>query len=397
EVIGKNMHYEPAARETEVYYTSSGGANLEVEKAQLQPFIEQICGEGTPIQIIQPADRESKGYECGVYLVKYLAEILETGFLELKRTYKRRKILTMPKYTTDYLYNEFSGLAGMRTDSKYANDAGFEKLESLDGEKIKAELNKCTSQGEYESKKADYIRKANEISSGLRARTGHSSSMFGVCIIWADQAMSPYIENKMQDGRRMLENLKSQLGMEKYQHIEELRILKLEQKKIEARMQENKRKAMNEKDPTKRAKFLQLIDEDSKKLEENLRKQNAIPTSPIKFNASKYVSEMIEGMKKAIERNNKGGSGSGGGEGDPDKPRKPKKPDDSSDDDDDKKGDGNNNDDDNKRPPRKKKQSEQNNQQMLLIAIAVIVVLFLLMNQKDPDRPRYRDYDEYAY
>ncbi|CAJ0761773.1 12793_t:CDS:2 [Entrophospora sp. SA101] len=81
------MHYEPAARETEVYYTSSGGADLEVEKAQLQPFIEQICGEGTPIQIIQPTDRKSKGYDCGIYLVKYIEEILESGALELKRQY----------------------------------------------------------------------------------------------------------------------------------------------------------------------------------------------------------------------------------------------------------------------------------------------------------------------
>ena len=84
-----NMVYCPGAEELvkEVYYTSSGGANLEVEKAQLQPFIEQICGEGIPIKIIQPADRESKGYDCGVYLVKYLAEILESGNLELKRQY----------------------------------------------------------------------------------------------------------------------------------------------------------------------------------------------------------------------------------------------------------------------------------------------------------------------
>ena len=70
-----------------VFYTSSGGVSLESEKTQLQPFIDQICGENTPIQIIQPADRESGGYECGVYLVKYIEELLETGNLELKRQY----------------------------------------------------------------------------------------------------------------------------------------------------------------------------------------------------------------------------------------------------------------------------------------------------------------------
>ena len=88
-----NVIYCPAAEELvrEVYYTSSGGANLEVEKTQIQPFIEQICGEGTLIHIIQPTDRESKGYECGVYLVKYIEEILASGALELKREYSREE------------------------------------------------------------------------------------------------------------------------------------------------------------------------------------------------------------------------------------------------------------------------------------------------------------------
>jgi len=70
----------------QVYYTSSGGSSLEEEKSQLQPFINQICRE-TPINIIQPADRQSHGHECGVYLVFYLQEILETNKLVLNRTY----------------------------------------------------------------------------------------------------------------------------------------------------------------------------------------------------------------------------------------------------------------------------------------------------------------------
>jgi hypothetical protein len=72
---------------TKVYYTSSGGGNLATEKKQLQPFINQLVGENTPITIITPKDRNSKGYECGVYLCFYLREILETGKLELKRIY----------------------------------------------------------------------------------------------------------------------------------------------------------------------------------------------------------------------------------------------------------------------------------------------------------------------
>ena len=72
---------------TKVFYTSSGGVNLETEKQQLQPFINQLIGENTPITIIHPKDRNSQGYECGVYLAFYIQEILETGKLELHRSY----------------------------------------------------------------------------------------------------------------------------------------------------------------------------------------------------------------------------------------------------------------------------------------------------------------------
>jgi hypothetical protein len=57
------------------------------------------------------------------------------------------------------------------------------KLESLDSESINNELNKCLSQSEHDSKKQNYIRKANEVSSQLQVRTGYSSSMFGICCI----------------------------------------------------------------------------------------------------------------------------------------------------------------------------------------------------------------------
>ena len=75
------------AENKQVYYTSSGGMDLEDEKKQLRPLVEQIGGVGTEIKVIYPADRKSKGYECGVYVVFYIEEILERGKLELKRSY----------------------------------------------------------------------------------------------------------------------------------------------------------------------------------------------------------------------------------------------------------------------------------------------------------------------
>src|SRR5688572_25179314 len=109
--------------------------------------------------------------------------------------------------------------------------------------------------------------------------------------------MSTHIESKLAECRREIETLKNQLGGEKYQHIEELRLLVLEQKKIEARMAENKRKAEREKDPSKKAALLLLIEEDGKRLEENFKKQKAIPTSKINFDPKKHVDRIMEGIR----------------------------------------------------------------------------------------------------
>lgn len=117
--------------------------------------------------------------------------------------------------------------------------------------------------------------------------------------------MSPYVESKMQDCRRELDHLKNQLGQEKYQHIEELKKLKFEENKLRRQIEENKRKAAREKDPSKKAALLLMIEEDGKKLEENLRKQQAIPKSGINFDPSKHVADMIDGIKRALARKNK--------------------------------------------------------------------------------------------
>jgi len=66
-----------------VYYTSSG---QEAEVEQIKPLINQLFGQeiANNIQIIQGA-KQNNGYDCGVYLVKYVEELLETGNLVLTR------------------------------------------------------------------------------------------------------------------------------------------------------------------------------------------------------------------------------------------------------------------------------------------------------------------------
>ena len=60
---------------------------------------------------------------------------------------------------------------------------GFEKLDSLNDNAIMNELTSSTTKEEFESKKQNYLRKLSELDSGMRVRTGYSSSMFGICII----------------------------------------------------------------------------------------------------------------------------------------------------------------------------------------------------------------------
>src|SRR5438045_2268460 len=140
-------------------------------------------------------------------------------------------------------------------------------------------------------------------------------------------------------------------------------------------MKENKRKAQEEKDPNKKALLLQLIEDDGRKLEENLKKQKQIPTSNLKFEPDKYVSDLIESMKKAIESG--GGSGKGGGSGSGgSRNRNPR-----NDDDDDNNnrgnnpsGSGNGNPNSPNHPDQKPPNFFQENQTLILIGVAVLIL-----------------------
>src|SRR6185369_14463768 len=77
-------------------------------------------------------------------------------------------------------------------------------------------------------------------------------------------------------------------------------------------MEENKRKAMNEKDPAQKALLLQLIEDDGKKLKANMKKQQEL-SNKFNFDPNKRIDDLIESIKEAIE--NSGGDGSGGSGG----------------------------------------------------------------------------------
>ncbi|CAG8759792.1 11712_t:CDS:2, partial [Funneliformis caledonium] len=157
--------------------------------------------------------------------------------------------------------------------------SGLNKVESLNGKTIHDELTKCTNKGEFDSKKATLLMKADEAINGLRPRTGYSSSMFGIS--------------------------------------EEIKELTAEIRKIEAGMEEKKKKALDPNlSPQEKLAILEEIEEDGKLLQAKYEERNRLTNRFKHIDPSKHVSKLIERMRQAIERSNKGGgSGNGGGSG----------------------------------------------------------------------------------
>jgi len=329
----------------------------------------------------------------------------------------------MTYYNADYLYNEFSQLAGMRkANSAYANDhtywdggecnwggrhklredcqtiaRGMADLQSLNNQTIANEVKSCTTKQEFDFKKNDLNRRINELNSKLHVKTGYSSSMFGVCCIWGQEGMSQHVESKLQECRETLNRLRNQLGDTKYEWVTELKRVQFEIDKIEAKMRENKQKAIKETDPIKKQALIAEIEADGKLLQAKYEERNKY-TDKFKYvDVSKHVSSLVEAMKKAIENSFKKPRGGGSG-GSGDRPNKPRNPNDPLGDDWFKTPSGSGGDNQNRTPRGKTpSQSEQkNNQQLILIAIVTVFILFFFMNQKE-DRSYGRDYEEDYY
>src|ERR1044071_91650 len=126
--------------------------------------------------------------------------------------------------------------------------------------------------------------------------------------------MSPHLERCIEGCKREVEKIKNSLEKETYKWVQEIKQLNLEIKQIETRMKENKKKAMNEKDPAKRALYLQMIEEDGELLKQKYsEKQNL--ENKFNFDPTAKVRDMVEAMRQAIERSSRGGSGSSGSGG----------------------------------------------------------------------------------
>lgn len=253
----------------------------------------------------------------------------------------------------------------------------FNKIDDL--KNTKKELESCTSEQEFESTKSRFIRQAEELELGLVSKTGASSSMFGICIIWAEY--NSFLDSKLKPLRNEIRRLKEELGKNQYKYFQELKILQLEQKQIENSMKKNNQKAMTETDPDKKALLLQLIEEDGENLKENLKKQKAIPTTNLKFDPGKHVNDLIKALKEAISRSTK-------------KPSKSNS-DESNDDSDDDNPTGTPNNPFNPFQPSHNSTDKnwwQENQQLLIFAGIVLALTFYLYSQKETTEENHYDY-----
>ena len=246
----------------------------------------------------------------------------------------------------------------------------FNKLDSL--KNVEQELRRCTSEQEFNSVKALSIRKIEELERGLQEKnnsSGNANYAFGICIIWDDY--KDLTNNKIDLLQSEIRRLKGQINQERYKCYEDLRILRLEQKKIEDRMRENKREAQSEKDPAKKALLLQIIENDGEKLKENLEKQKEIPTSNLKFEPDKYVADLIESMKKSAGNKTDENNGSNN-------------PDDSDPDDNISTSKESNN--------RGEPSWSQDNQHLIIISVVFLLMVFYLYTQSEQEEPNYYDF-----
>jgi hypothetical protein len=90
--------------------------------------------------------------------------------------------------------------------------------------------------------------------------------------------------------------------------VQELKELDAEINEINQRMEENKRKAMkSDISPSEKATLIQLIEEDGSLLQQKYEKKKGL-SNRFNFDPTKKVRGIIDAMKKAIEKGNRGRS-----------------------------------------------------------------------------------------
>src|SRR6266511_508875 len=93
-------------------------------------------------------------------------------------------------------------------------------------------------------------------------------------------------------------------------------------------MEENKRRAMDPNlSPSEKAVLLEEIEADGKLLQQKYEEHRK-HSNKFKFDPSRYVSDMVDAMRRAIEGKSNDPNGGDDGRGNPNRPKKPNHPND---------------------------------------------------------------------
>jgi len=200
--------------------------------------------------------------------------------------------------------------------------------------------------------------------------------------------MDKHVISKLKSFSNELSKLKGDLEREDYKWVQELKQLQLEEREINRRMEENKRKAMNEKDPAQKALLLQLIEDDGKKLKANMRKQQEL-SNKFNFDPNKRIDDLIKSIKEAIENNRGGNSRGGGGTSNRNRNNNEDDEDDNNDDYTNNSGNGSGL---GSRRKEDKNQTQPSQQQLIIFGGIALLIIFYLYSQKQEKEPNYYDF-----
>ena len=210
--------------------------------------------------------------------------------------------------------------------------------------------------------------------------------------------MDKHVTSKLNSFQKDLEKLKSDLEREGYKWVEELNQLNLEIGKLEAEIRRQRKEVLDEKDPVRRARILQLIEENGKALEGKYRKKQEL-SNKFNFNPSKKINDLIESIKRSIERKNKRNSGGNGGRNS----RTNKNANSSDGESFDSDGDSNSDNDidtnngNNGSKNDKNTNFLQKNQQLIIVAGLALLVIFYLISEKDNNKDSQTDHYLYDF
>ena len=245
----------------------------------------------------------------------------------------------MVVYTPQYIETKFREIASLRiskkrrNDEQYKGDAGYwdggrcdygmahnlqEDCRTLakffgDITELKDARRRLTTfnnQEEFDKTKQNLLAKANQAVNGLQMKTGASTSVGGICIIWAD--FSNYLNQIIDDFRREVESLRNDIERVPYNEAKELQKLNREETRLKKEIEENERNARNETDPEKKKKFLFLVEEAKTKWKKVIERKKQLKSSNLGDNLDpdKHISDFFNELEGKLSGKNRPPKGS---------------------------------------------------------------------------------------